>query len=118
MFVKKSLFSLLGVCFTALYSFGQSVFIPLNQDYSHLVERFEIKSGELSDDFHSNIKPFERLGVIKLTERVENDANLKLSRVDEWNLYYLQNDSWEWLKPDQTSQNNSKKPILKYRQSP
>jgi hypothetical protein len=114
MFVRKSLFSLLIICFTTLYSFGQSVFIPLNQDYSHLVERFEIKSGKLSDDFHSNVKPFERLGVIKLIERVENDASLKLSQVDKWNLCYLQSDSWEWLKPSQVSQSNSKKPILKY----
>ncbi|MFT7309047.1 MAG: hypothetical protein ACI964_001631 [Spirosomataceae bacterium] len=114
MFVKKSLFSLFIVYSTALYSFGQSVFVPLNQDYSHLVERFEIKSGELSDDFHSNVKPFERLGVIKLTERVESDVSLRLSRVDEFNLYYLQNDSWEWLKPNQMSRSNNKKPILKY----
>ncbi|MFT6205300.1 MAG: hypothetical protein ACJA1O_002917, partial [Spirosomataceae bacterium] len=108
MFVKKSLFSLFIVYSTALYSFGQSVFVPLNQDYSHLVERFEIKSGELSDDFHSNVKPFERLGVIKLTERVESDVSLRLSRVDEFNLYYLQNDSWEWLKPNQMSRSNNK----------
>lgn len=114
MFVKKPLLFLSVICFTTLYSFGQSVFIPLNQDYSHLIERFEIKSGELSDDFHSNVKPFERLGVIKLTERVENDPSVRLSKVDEFNLYYLQNDSWEWLKADKIGQSNSKKPILKY----
>lgn len=95
-------------------SFGQSVLAPLNQDYSHLIERFEIKSGELSNDFHSNLKPFERLGIIKLTERVENNPEIKLSSVDDWNLNYLQNDSWEWLKRSEISQSDSKKPILKY----
>lgn len=110
----RFLLSFFFLLFVRSASFGQSVFVPLNQDYSHLIERFEIKSGELSDDFHSNIKPFERLGVIKLTERIENNPDLRLSYVDEWNLNYLQNDSWEWLKPDEISQSDSKKPILKY----
>lgn len=92
----------------------QSVLVTLNQDYSHLIERFEIKSGELSDDFHSNLKPFERLGVIKLTERISSDPKIKLSKVDNWNLHYLQIDSWEWLQDNDLAQSNSKKPLLKY----
>lgn len=95
-------------------AYGQSVLAPLNQDYSHLIERFEIKSGELSNDFHSNLKPFERLGIIKLTERLEKNSEVILSNVDEWNLQYLQNDSWEWLRPEKENQSDSKKPLLKY----
>ncbi len=112
--MKRLLLGFNLLLFTFSAAFGQSVFVPLNQDYSHLIERLEIKSGQLSDDFHSNIKPFERLGVIKLTERIENNPKVKLSLVDDWNLNYLQNDSWEWLKPNKIGQSDSKNPILKY----
>jgi hypothetical protein len=112
--MKRGLLILLVLCRGTLPTYGQSVLVPLNQDYSHLIERFEIKSGELSDDFHSNLKPFERLGVIKLAGRVKSDSTVKLSKVDEWNLNYLQNDSWEWLRSSEGSQSDSKKPILKH----
>lgn len=112
--MKRGLLILLVLGCAILPACGQSVLVPLNQDYSHLIERFEIKSGKLSNDFHSNLKPFERLGVIKLAERIDNNPAVKLSKVDEWNLNYLQNDSWEWLRASEVSQSDNKKPILKY----
>ncbi|WP_238806493.1 capsule assembly Wzi family protein [Emticicia aquatica] len=90
---------------------AQSTFAPLNEDYSNLIERYEIMSGSLSN-LHTTIKPVRRKDLIKLTINLENDSTLKLSKVDHFNLEYLQNDSWEWLEQEKSSQNNSKKPLL------
>lgn len=110
-FLKARPLSLLF--FTISFSaFGQSVFVPLNQEYSHLIDRYEIKSGALSNDFHSNVKPFDRLGVIKLTERVEATPTVFLTEADEFNLQYLKNDSWEWLKDKGVPNSDNPKPIL------
>lgn len=93
---------------------AQSALVPLSQEYSHLVERFEIKSGRLSTDIHSGLKPFERKSVVLLTQRIDTSRNVYLSTVDKWNLVYLQNDSWEWLDEQHIEQSNSFRPILKY----
>lgn len=90
---------------------AQSTYAPLNDDYSHLIERYEIKSGSLLN-LHSNIKPVRRKDLIKLTTDLEKD--IKLSKVDSFNLSYLQNDSWEWLDDEKLTQSNSKRNFLKY----
>ena len=51
-------------------AFSQSVFAPLDADYYHLIDRYEIKNGALSNDFHSNVKPFLRKNIVELTENV------------------------------------------------
>jgi Capsule assembly protein Wzi len=92
--------------------FSQSVFAPFDANYYHLIDRFEIKSGQLSSNFHSNVKPFFRKNIVELTEKVEEKKDL--SSIDEFNLQYLQNDSWEWLKIKNLAQGDAKKPFLKY----
>lgn len=91
---------------------AQSTYAPLNDDYSHLIERYEIKSGSLLN-LHSNIKPVRRKDLVKLTTDLEKDVKIKLSKVDSFNLAYLQNDSWEWLDDEKLTQSDSKKPFLK-----
>lgn len=91
---------------------AQSTYAPLNDDYLHLIERYEIKSGSLLN-LHSNIKPVRRKDLVKLTTDLENDVKLRLSKADSFNLTYLQNDSWEWLDNEKSPQNNSKKTFLK-----
>ncbi len=113
------------IFFLGVISFGssaQSTFTPLNNDYSHFIERYEIKSGKLSNAFYSNVKPIGRKDLVRLTVDLEKDSSAKLSRTDHFNLNYLQNDSWEWLAdsyPEGMSdskawQNNTKKPFLKH----
>lgn len=91
---------------------AQSVYAPLNDDYLHLIERYEIKSGSLSN-LHSNMKPVRRKELVKLSTDIENDIKIKLSKTDTFNLHYLQNDSWEYLDDEKNLQSNSKKPFLK-----
>lgn len=89
---------------------AQSNFTPLNEDYSNLIERYEIKSGSLSS-LHTNIKPVRRKDLVKLTTELESDEKAKLSKTDLFNLAYLQNDSWEWLDNEKLPQSDSKKPL-------
>jgi hypothetical protein len=91
---------------------AQSTYVPLHEDYSHLIERYEIKSGSLSN-LHTNMKPVRRKDLVKLITDLENNAKIKLSKVDSFNLSYLQNDSWEWLDEEKNLQSNAEKPFLK-----
>ena len=88
---------------------AQSTYIPLNSDYQHIIDRFEIKSGSLFPKLHTQLKPFERKTIAKLADSAW--ANIPdLSTNDRFNLDYLKNDSWEW---SSTAENDSKKPIFK-----
>src|ERR1700751_6003576 len=89
---------------------AQSVFVPLNKDYYHLLDRYEIRNGSFSNTFHTTIKPIERKAIVEFIDSLRIDSS-KLSRSDKFNFSYLQNDNWEWEKK---SNNDSKHPILKY----
>lgn len=93
-----------------LNGFAQSNFAPLNEDYSNLIERYEIKSGSLSS-LHTNIKPVRRKDLVKFSVDLATDEQAKLSKTDHFNLSYLQNDSWEWLDNSKLPQSDSKKTL-------
>ena len=89
---------------------SQSSFIPLNNDYYHLIDRYEVLNGRMSPSLFSSIKPYERRQVAQFLDSLAIDS-ARLSKADRFNLEYLANDNWEWTG---TSANESKKPILKY----
>jgi hypothetical protein len=95
-----------------LKSYSQSVFAPLNQDYSHFIDRQEIISGKVSNEVHTSFKPFLRQSVYKMTEQVEKDSSVNLSKRDKFNMKYLKDDNWEWADSADTA-GNSKKALLK-----
>src|SRR5687767_3847407 len=99
MLLRKSLFSVLFVCisisFTITTTFAQSVYAPLNRDYYHLLERYEIKYGRFAEGFHSHIRPFERKGIAQLADSISLHHIFLTSR-DPFNIEYLRNDNWEW----------------------
>jgi hypothetical protein len=89
------------ICFCATFLSlsqvqGQSTFVPLNDDYYHLIDRLEIKRGKLSEGFHSNVKPFERKAIIALTDSILKEGNVNLTERDKETIDYLREDSWEW----------------------
>jgi hypothetical protein len=90
---------------------AQSVYAPLNQDYYHIVDRYEIKSGRVADGFHSSWKPYERKSIVGLVDRVEADSLLPLSSRDRFNLQYLRDDSHEW---NEKENSDSKRPVLRH----
>ena len=107
---KKLLFLTSCVCLSVSYlSKAQSAFAPLNQDYYHLIDRYEIKRGKFSEGFHTTVKPYTRKGIVQLVDSVWADTSMHLSNQDKFNLEYLQNDSWEWAKLDTVGR--SRKPI-------
>ncbi len=108
--LKKLLFLNLYIFISiSLHSKAQSAFAPLNEDYYHLIDRYEIKRGKFSEGFHTTVKPYTRKGIVGLVDSVWEDTSIPLSRQDKFNLEYLQNDSWEWMKFD--SIGRSRKPI-------
>jgi len=103
----KIILSLLFFLIT-FYTQAQSVYAPLNPDYYHLIERYEIKSGKWANDLHTQVKPYLRKAIVPLAEEVlENSDNL--SPQDRFNLNYLLNDNWEW---SEKNQNTSSRPIF------
>ncbi|QHT72066.1 capsule assembly Wzi family protein [Rhodocytophaga rosea] len=102
-------FLLLSIaCLVPAKTFSQSVYAPLNKDYYHLAERYEIKYGKFAEGMHTHIKPFERKGIAQLADSISLLVS-PLSRRDRFNLEYLRNDNWEWT---DSASNDSRKPIL------
>ncbi|TDE10054.1 hypothetical protein [Dyadobacter psychrotolerans] len=78
------------------YAQAQSSFIPLNDDYYHLIDRLEIKRGKFTEGFHSAVKPFERKAVVALTDSILKEGDVPLTNRDWETIDYLREDSWEW----------------------
>ncbi len=89
---------------------AQSTNIPLNKDYYHLIDRYEILFGRFAPQFHSMVKPIQRQYIAAFTDSLLDGGLEDKSKVDEFNLEYLSNDNWIWSKHNF---NDSKKPILK-----
>ncbi len=110
--MKKHLviFSLLFLSQELVY--GQSANIPINRDYYHLLERYEIMSGKFSTNFHSHVKPIQRRDVGRYLDTLYNDESFtqSLNDRDLFNLQFLATDSWEWTNSDSS---DSRKPIWK-----
>lgn len=103
----------MAICFflqkTILFS--QSVYAPLNKDYEHLIDRYEIKSGKIYQNIHTQLKPFQRKDIVHLMDTLEKNLGDKLSEVDKFNFQFLKQDSFEWA--DSSFQADSEKPSYK-----
>lgn len=86
---------------------AQSPNAPINNDYYHLIERYEIKSGGLAP-FFTTMKPYQRQPIALWADSLAKDAS---GKVNAFNLAYLQHDNWEYLPEFDAS---SRKPILKH----
>jgi hypothetical protein len=95
--LHRLFFALIGGLVTLTASAqSRGVFIPLNPDYYHLIERYEIRSGRFAAGFHGPVRPYRRRDVVQLAESQLAERQLLLSDVDFFNLQYLRRDSWEW----------------------
>ncbi len=88
---------------------AQSSYAPLNEDYYHLVDRYEIKSGKINPYFHTSLKAYNRQSIAYFVDSLLQTEGL--SEQDQFNLQYLANDNWEW---SEQAANESKKPFLKH----
>lgn len=99
----------LFVHFSAWVS-AQSTFAPLNEDYYHRIDRYEVKAGKIYPQLFTNLKQYKRSDIVALMDSVEADGGFE-SRSDQFNIEYINNDNWEWGQPETA---DSKKPILKH----
>ena len=89
---------------------AQSSYAPLNEDYYHIIDRYEIKSGEITPYFFSGVKQYNRESIALFADSVLRNEPA-LSTQDRFNLEYLINDNWEWI---DSANNESRKPFLKH----
>ncbi len=89
---------------------SQSANAPYGKDYYSLLDRYEIMSNRLENNFHSSFHPYQRKDIASFANRVSSDSMI-LSLCDRFNLQYLLNDNWEFV---DTTFGNSKKTFLKH----
>lgn len=91
-------------------SVAQSNYAPLNEDYYHWIDRYEIKTGRIIPELFTTIKPYKRSAIIAFMDSVKRYDGFA-SRSDHFNYEYLSSDSWEW---SNTTTDDSRRPILKH----
>ena len=96
-------------CSFPLSMFAQSSYAPLNEDYYHWIDRYEIKSGRIAPQIHTAIKPYKRSAIAAYVDTLSNHGFFT-SKGDQFNIEYLRNDNWEFSR---AGTSDSKKPILK-----
>lgn len=109
--IKKLLFSLLSLLLICGSALSQSVYVPLNKDYHHLIDRYEIKSGTFPAGIHTSVKPYSRKAIAEFADGLAENQYLRLSDADKFNLNYLTIDNWEWSNRDIYLSN---KPLLRH----
>lgn len=97
---------LTGLQFSA---FAQSSYAPLNEDYYHSVDRYEVKAGKVLPSIFTAVKPYKRSDIVAFIDTLQAQGQFT-SKADAFNYEYLQNDSWEFSRAESS---NSRKPILK-----
>jgi hypothetical protein len=106
----KSAFLLAFTLLLPEFISAQSTNATINEDYYHWLSRYEIKTGRISPQWFSSIRPIKRDQLLSYVDSLNSNFNAFTSTTDKFNYEYFQNDNWEWSK---TETNNSAKPILK-----
>jgi hypothetical protein len=88
--------------------FAQSSYIPLNEDYYHRIDRYEVKAGKVFPQIFTSLKPYKRSDVVAFIDSIQQEG-LITSSVDRFNYEYFRNDSWEFARPET---NESLKPVF------
>ncbi len=90
-------------------SFSQHTYTRSGGLTDHLLDRFEIKSGALANDyFHTTLKSYRRKAIANYVDSFPV-SKISLSTQDYANLAYLINDNFEWSNQESSS---SKRSIL------
>ncbi|MEM6843238.1 MAG: hypothetical protein AAF632_13500 [Bacteroidota bacterium] len=105
---RKACLTSLAALFLTTIGLGQSPRVPLNQDYRHLLSRYEIRQGQQVASFDSNVRPYQRSAVASFLTSLDSTD---LSAADKFNYAYLANDNWPFLDSGSAT---VRKSILKY----
>lgn len=81
----------------ALSVSAQTTYLQLNQEDYQLFDRFETRSGRLTTDFFTTVKPISRKGAVHFLEgiRMAGDS-IGLSAIDRYNIDHAISVSGEW----------------------
>ncbi len=110
--IRSFAFSLLFLIGISSLAKAQSSYAPLNEDYYHWVDRYEIKSGRIRPEVFTAIKPYKRSAIVAYVDSLhQGETNVFTSKTDEFNYNYLRNDNWEWSRAETS---DAKKPFLKH----
>ena len=90
--------------------YAQSTWAPHDIGYYHLLDRYEIRSGQFSNTYFTSFKPIGRESIASFAEKLQDSADFKMSPADVFNIQFLLNDNWEWTPASDVEQ----KPKLKY----
>ena len=71
------------------FGFSQSVGIVLNHDSYRILDRLEIKSGQLNTSYHSTMKPIDRLGATQFVQKIDTASDCDLSDDDIENTDFM-----------------------------
>lgn len=105
--MRKALIFLLILA--SVTAFSQSTYVSPNENYYHLLDRYEVKSGQISPYVFTSVKPWKRSAIAQYIDTLDRQG-MFTSESDRFNLQYLRNDNWEWARPE----TNDRKAILKY----
>src|SRR6186713_2064208 len=81
--------------FSVMPSLAQSSYLPLNEDYYHTIDRYEIKTGKVLPQIFTAVKPYKRSDIVDFADSIQA-LGLFTSRADQFNYEYMLRDSWEW----------------------
>jgi hypothetical protein len=112
----KHLYTFLIFCFTITQAIAQGTYIPLNAYSQHILDRFEIKSGRLAmpQEFNTTAKAYQRNRIANYIDSF-NISGTKLSKVDYFNLDYIQSDNFEFTQAETGLSKNKLFGIYKYK---
>ena len=99
---------IVGSCPVGHLTWAQSSYAPLNEDYYHLIERYEILSGQQTQGFDTHLKPYRRRAIGQFIDSLTLEAP---STQDGFNRSYLANDNWDYAHTDDSL---TQRPLLKY----
>jgi hypothetical protein len=86
---------------------AQSTNASLNEDYYHWIDRYETKSGKISKNLFTTVKPYQRSAIVAFADSLDADSAF-ISTTDRFNRDFLRNDSWEWSRAESS---NNPRPI-------
>jgi len=98
-------------CTLASLAHAQSTYAPLNEDYYNSIDRYEVKSGRVSTQIFTGVKPYKRSDIVEFLDTLKKDNLSFASRADQFNYEYYSNDNWEWSRAE--TSNSARKPFLK-----
>ena len=93
----------------SISAFSQGTYVPLGGDTYDYIDRIDIKYGKILPMIHTTTKPYIRSEVARMAEAL-HFSNLKLTKVGDFQLQYLMDDSPEWL---DSVISKTKHPLLK-----